>query len=169
MGTVGPSVGSVELVIQVLAASAVVCDEAGRVLLVLRGSEPEKGRWSVPGGRVEPGETLAQAAAREAFEETGLRVRIGRELWTVAIPTGDGRVFDVHDFAATVVGGVLTPGDDAEDARWFAPAELDSVPLTNDLLGYLTHAGVVPGSSAGANDGHALSVADAARQSSHCG
>ncbi len=73
---------------RVLAASAVITDSHGRVLLALRGTEPEKGRWSVPGGSVEPGGTLAEAAAREAFEETGLLVEIGRELWMVEIPTG---------------------------------------------------------------------------------
>jgi 8-oxo-dGTP diphosphatase len=71
-------VGQVETI---LAASAVICDEAGRVLLVLRGRDPQRGRWSVPGGKVEPGETLEQAATREALEETGLQVRIGPELW----------------------------------------------------------------------------------------
>lgn len=132
---------------RVLAASAVITDEAGRVLLVLRGTEPEKGCWSVPGGSAEPGEPLTQTAAREAFEETGLSVEVGRELWTVAIPTADGRVFEVHDFAATVTGGTLCPGDDAVDARWFTPAELDTVPLTTDLRGYLARAGVIPTTS----------------------
>lgn len=101
----------------VLAASAVITDEDGRVLLVLRGTEPEKGRWSILGGTVESGETLREAAAREAFEETGLRVTVGDELWRVTIAAGDGRVFEVHDFAATVTGGALQPGDDAADAR----------------------------------------------------
>lgn len=142
-----PIVGPGRLGAMVPAASAVICDDTGRVLLVLRGREPEKGRWSVPGGRVEPGETFAQAAAREAFEETGLHVEIGRELWTVAIAAADGQVFDVHDFAATIAGGVLSPGDDAEDARWFTPAELDTVPLTNGLRGYLARAGVIPGTA----------------------
>ena len=114
------------------------------MLLVLRGSEPEKGCWSVPGGRAEDGETLQQTAAREAYEETGLVVTLGRELWSVQIPTGDGRLFEVHDFAATVVGGTLTPGDDAADARWFTPDQLDEVPLTHDLRGYLARAGVIP-------------------------
>ncbi len=127
----------------VLAASAVITDDAGRVLLVLRGTEPEKGRWSVPGGSVEPGETLAEAAAREAFEETGLRVSVGRELWCVTIPAGDGRVFEVHDFAATVTGGELAPGDDADDARWVTPAELDQLPLTTNLADYLRGAGIL--------------------------
>jgi acetyl-CoA carboxylase carboxyl transferase subunit beta len=128
---------------RVLAASAVITDGEGRVLLVLRGSEPEKGCWSVPGGRAEDGETLQQTAAREAYEETGLVVTIGRELWSVQIPTGHGRLFEVHDFAATVVGGTLTPGDDAADARWFTADQLDDVPLTHDLRGYLARAGVI--------------------------
>lgn len=127
-----------------LAASAVIVDGEGRVVLVRRGSEPEKGRWSIPGGRVEPGESLEEAAAREAFEETGLSVTIGPELWSLTVPTGDGRVFEIHDFSATVVGDTeLRAGDDADDARWVGPAELDLLPLTDGLAGYLTRAGVV--------------------------
>lgn len=128
----------------VLAASAVITDDRGRVLLVLRGEEPEKGRWSVPGGSAEPGETPAQTAAREAFEETGLRVSIGRELWTVEVPTAEGDgVFEIHDFAATVTEGTLAAGDDAADARWFTSEELDEVPLTVNLRDYLARAGIV--------------------------
>ncbi|AYG04594.1 NUDIX hydrolase [Gryllotalpicola protaetiae] len=127
----------------VLAASAVITDDAGRVLLVLRGTEPEKGRWSIPGGSVEPGETLAEAAARETFEETGLRVSVGRELWCVTIPAGDERMFEVHDFAATVTGGELASGDDADDARWVTAAELDQLPVTANLADYLRGAGIL--------------------------
>ena len=89
----------------VLAAGAVVTDADGRVLLVRRGHDPQRGRWSVPGGRVESGESLAAAAAREAFEETGLQIEVGRELWTVRVPVGDGREYEIHDFAATATGG----------------------------------------------------------------
>ena len=124
------------------AAGAVVTDSSGRVLLVRRGREPQKGRWSVPGGSAEPGETLREAAAREVFEETGLRVRVGRELWCLAIPAGADRTYEVHDFAATVIGGTLTPGDDADDARWVTPAELDELPLTTGLRDYLVLAGI---------------------------
>lgn len=99
----------------------------------------------MPGGRLEPGETPEQAAVREALEETGLHVRIEREALRVRLPAGTGREFDVHDFVASVVGGSLAPGDDADDARWFHPDELDSVALTNNLLGYLRDAGVTPG------------------------
>ncbi|MFC9918983.1 NUDIX hydrolase [Agromyces binzhouensis] len=125
------------------AAGAVITDDDGRVLLVRRGAAPQRGRWSVPGGRLEPGESFADAAAREVLEETGLRVVVGRELWSLRLPTADGREFDIHDFAATVVGGALEAGDDAADARWFAPGELHRLRVTTHLVTYLRRAGVV--------------------------
>lgn len=125
-----------------LAASAVICDQAGRVVLIKRGTEPGKGLWSVPGGSVDPGESLAEAAAREAREETGLIVSIGRELWSVRVPSGDGRIYEIHDFAATVTGGALCAADDAEDARWVHHTELDDLPMTDNLAAYLRGAGL---------------------------
>src|SRR5690625_6718705 len=80
----------------VVAASAVIIDSAGRVALIKRGTEPDRGLWSVPGGCVESGESFADAAAREAHEETGLHVHIGRELWHVRVPTDDGRVYEIR-------------------------------------------------------------------------
>lgn len=80
------------------------------------------------------GESFANAAAREAFEETGVEVAIGRELPTVAIPAPNGRVFEIHHFAATVTGGAMAPGDDADDTRWFSPAELQGYALRLTLL-----------------------------------
>lgn len=124
------------------AAGAVVTDDQGRVLLVQRGKQPQLGRWSVPGGSVEPGEGLAEAAAREVLEETGLVVEVGRELWVVDLPGGPGRTYEVHDFAARVIGGTLQAGDDAADARWFAVEELDDLPVTEDLLVFLARAGI---------------------------
>lgn len=109
---------------------------------MLRGTEPEKGCWSVPGGTCEPGESYADTAARETLEETGLHVSIDRELWIAMIPVGDDRVFESHDFAATVTHGKLAPGDDADDVRWFSEAELNTIPVTNDLIGYLRRANV---------------------------
>jgi 8-oxo-dGTP diphosphatase len=127
----------------VLAAGAVIADGEGRLLLVKRGRDPQRGRWSVPGGRVEPGETLEAAVAREALEETGLHVTVGRELWTVRLPTGDGREFEIHDFRATPVGGALRPGDDADAATWVAPSELHRLRLTTHLVTHLRRGGVL--------------------------
>jgi len=130
-------------VVHLILGASVVIVADGAILLVQRGHEPQLGRWSVPGGRQEPGETLRQTAAREAYEETGLEVRIGAELWNLTITDGD-RTFEVHDFAATVTGGSLRAGDDAADVRWIPLDELDLLSLTEDLLGYLTRGGIIP-------------------------
>ena len=113
----------------IVCAGAVVRDRDGRLLLVRRGHEPSIGLWSLPGGRVEPGESATQAAAREVLEETGLQVEVGDLLASVAI--GD---YLVHDFAAVVVGGTLRAGDDATDARWCSFDEAELLPLTPGLL-----------------------------------
>ena len=122
--------------VRVECAGAVVRDEAGRLLLVRRGREPGAGLWSLPGGRIEPGETPAEAATREVFEETGLQVSVGRLLASIEI--GD---FVVHDFAATVVGGTLQAGDDAGDARWCSDDDAAALPLTPGLLDELRRMG----------------------------
>ena len=122
---------------------AVIKDRSGRLLLIRRGHEPGKGQWSIPGGRVEAGESDAEALAREIREETGLVVTIGRLIGSVRRPAGDGREFDIRDYAATVTGGALVPGDDADDAAWAGQAELDGLPLTSGLLETLRSWGVV--------------------------
>lgn len=113
----------------VVCAGAIVRDARGRLLLVRRGRPPSAGLWSVPGGRVEAGETPAQAAVREVREETGLDVRVGELLATVEI--GE---FVVHDFAAEVLGGELRAGDDAADVRWCTFDEAALLPLTPGLM-----------------------------------
>jgi 8-oxo-dGTP diphosphatase len=112
----------------IVCAGAVIRDDGGRLLLVQRGHEPARGTWSLPGGRVETGETLEQAAAREVLEETGLVVSVGALIETV-----DVMGFVVHDFAATVTGGTLVAGDDASDARWCTPDELAAMTLSPGL------------------------------------
>jgi len=127
---------------RVPAAGAVILDEDGRVLLVQRGREPERGRWSIPGGRVEAGESLRQAVVREVLEETGLVVEVHEELWSLTRPAGEDRAYEIHDFRASVRGGELRPGDDADDVRWVRPDELRELPLTEDLSAWLARAGV---------------------------
>jgi 8-oxo-dGTP diphosphatase len=117
---------------------AVIRDDKGRLLLVKRGHEPGAGLWSLPGGRIEPGETDAEALVREMREETGLEVEPGPLLGTVRRPAVDGAVLDIRDYAATVISGTLRPGDDAADARWVSGEELDSLAITEGLVETLT-------------------------------
>ena len=123
-----------------LAASAVVRDDQGRVLLVKRGHEPAMGLWSLPGGSVEQGETLSQAAIREVKEETGLDIVTGPEVWRVVVELASGVHYDVHALEGVVTGGVLLAGDDAADAGWFGTDELHTLPLTPHLLEFFTGA-----------------------------
>ena len=107
------------------------------VLLVRRSTPPEAGRWSFPGGRVESGERMADAAAREVWEETGLDVEIDRPLdWVERI--GPDHHFVIVDFAATVPERQEpTPGDDAADARWVHLDEVSTLALVDGLLDFL--------------------------------
>lgn len=127
----------------VLAAGAVIVDDAGRVLMVKRGHDPDKGRWSIPGGHVEPDETLVAAARREVFEETGLHVEIGRELWSVTVPYPGDETFEIHDFEATVIGGHLRAGDDADDARWLTADQLVDLPMVSTLRAHFEELGIL--------------------------
>ena len=122
---------------------AVVTDGQGRLLMIKRGHEPGAGLWSIPGGRIEPGETDAEALVREMLEETGLAVEPGRLLGRVQRRGPGGAVIDIRDYAATVVGGTLRAGDDAADVRWVAATELDSLEITDGLIEALTSWGVL--------------------------
>ena len=112
---------------------AIITDASGRLLLIKRGHEPEAGRWSLPGGRVEPGESDQQAVVREVREETGLEVTPGRLAGTVSRPWPDGRVLVIRDYTAEVTGGSLAAGDDAADARWVSPRDFAGLSPTTGL------------------------------------
>jgi 8-oxo-dGTP diphosphatase len=122
---------------------AIVTDEQGRLLMIQRGHDPGAGLWSIPGGRVEPGETDAQALVREMLEETNLQVEVGRLIGSVQRESLGGAVIDIRDYAATVTGGTLRAGDDAADARWVAAAELARMEVTGGLIEALTEWGVL--------------------------
>jgi ADP-ribose pyrophosphatase YjhB (NUDIX family) len=124
---------------------AVVLDGQGRLLLVRRRNAPGRGLWSVPGGRVEPGETLPAAVVREVREETGLQVRVGEQVGRVTIP-GDGVVYDVADFVCTLAdpSAVPVPGDDADAVAFADAADLDRLPCTPGLVATLRGWGALP-------------------------
>jgi len=125
---------------------AVVHDAAGRLLMIRRGHAPHAGLWSLPGGRMEAGETAEQAIEREVREETGLEVRAGVPVGRVLIPAGDV-VFDVVDLACTLArpGEDPVAGDDAADVVFADAATLDRLPCTPRLVETLRGWGVLPG------------------------
>jgi 8-oxo-dGTP diphosphatase len=129
----------------VLCVGAVVHDETGRLLLIRRGHAPHAGSWSLPGGRVEPGETVAQAVEREVREETGLAVRAGAEVGRVQIP-GDGVLYDVVDLrcALTSTGQEPIAGDDAADVLFADAAALAQLRCTPALVETLRAWDVLP-------------------------
>jgi ADP-ribose pyrophosphatase YjhB (NUDIX family) len=114
----------------------------GKVLLVRRGNEPGRGKWSLPGGRIRFGERSEEAALREMREETGLEVRLRRVVDVVDVfwQSERGELlehFVIVDFEAEVIGGELRPADDALDARWFSPEELKGLEMTESTRRFL--------------------------------
>ena len=125
----------------VVAVGAVVIHQ-NRVLLVRRGKQPAKGDWAIPGGRVELGERMQAAAAREVMEETGVSIQPGELIYyfDTIQPDEEGKIqfhYVIFDFMATYLSGEPVPQDDALEARWIAPTEINTLrlnPRTQDLL-----------------------------------
>ena len=118
----------------VVGVGAVVLDR-DRVLLVRRAREPLKGVWSIPGGRLEVGETLAAGLRREMREETGLDIEIldRVEVFERIMRDGGGRVqyhYVLIDYLCEPAGGVLRAGDDVDDARWVEHGSLAELTVT---------------------------------------
>ena len=134
-----------------VAVGAIVVDADRGLLLVRRGKPPQQGRWSIPGGRVEPGEKLQDAVIREVAEETGLAVQVDRFVgWVERI--GGGFHFVILDFAAHVTGGALGAGDDADDVAWvefdrLSPLDVE-FPLVDGLAEFLRDHHVIDGPAA---------------------
>jgi len=110
---------------RVIVAAVIIVD--GRVLAAERAAPPEvAGRWEFPGGKVEPGETDAQALARECLEELGVRVTVGERVGP-DVPLAHGRAV-LRVFAVELLNGDLPEALEHTSMRWLAAGELDSVP-----------------------------------------
>jgi 8-oxo-dGTP diphosphatase len=108
-------------------------DRGGRLLLVRRGHPPFEGRWALPGGFCDWGETTEQCCAREAKEETGLTVKVGDLLGVYSRYGRDPRGQTVSlVYACRPVRGKAVGGDDAAEARWFTPRELRTLRFAFD-------------------------------------
>jgi ADP-ribose pyrophosphatase len=121
-----------------VAVGAVVFKDE-RVLLVRRGQPPAEDRWAIPGGSVEIGETLQDAAEREIREETGIRIRAAEPIYTFDVIERDktGRIrfhYVIVDVSAEYVSGELTAGDDAIDARWISADEINRLAVSSTTL-----------------------------------
>ena len=126
-------------------AASVACFRDDRVLLAARGRPPLDGIYSLPGGLVEPGETLAEAALRELREEVGVEAKLIGFVAPVEVIERDaqGRVrvhFVVAAHAARWVSGEPQRGPEARDVRWVTEAEIESHPTTPGLAGVLARA-----------------------------
>lgn len=110
--------------------SAVILRIGDKILLGLRNKEPEKGKWVLPGGGIEPFESVREAAKRELMEETGLDIEVGEQVgvYEIIAPPGEHRVI-VYSWA-TVKNGKLKPSSDSAEVRLFSKEELRVIEMT---------------------------------------
>ena len=126
-----------------LCVGAIAVDD-DLILLIRRGRGPAQGEWSLPGGRVERGETLAEAVVRELREETGLDgVCEGLAGWVERV--GEGYHHVILDFYVTIIEeGEPTAGDDAAEAAWVPLSEVADLRLAEGLAEFLHDHGILP-------------------------
>jgi len=119
-----------------ICVGAVVVDD-DRLLMIRRGHGPGAGEWSIPGGRVERGETLIEALVREVFEETNVEIVVDHFLGFAESITDEFH-FVLMDFAATALDAdVIAPGDDAAEAAWVLLANVVELTLVDGLAEFL--------------------------------
>ena len=121
--------------VPVVAVGGVVLSPGPRVLLVQRAGPPMVGKWTLPGGRVRGGETIAMAVEREVLEETGVRVVAGHLIEVVEIMT-EGYHYVIHDHLCTPVQPNEVPqaADDASEARYVRPSELAQLGVSEAVV-----------------------------------
>lgn len=124
---------------------AIVFDADGRLLLVKRANPPAQGKWSLPGGRQEAGESPSEGVVREVREETGLVVTVEREVGTVHRLAPSGDTYVIRDFVCAVSGDTeVTAADDAADAHFFDIGQLGDLDTSEGLLEALREWRLIP-------------------------
>ena len=117
------------------------------ILLVKRGSEPGLGKWSIPGGSLEIGETLEEGLKREVREETGLQIEVGRLAGIGDLIVSDQGVLKWHylliNYLAVATGGELRPATDATECRWVELSEIRAYDVTKSVLHRLEELGLI--------------------------
>ena len=111
----------------------VVCIRGNDVLLIQRGTAPRKGEWSIPGGRIEAGETEAQAALRELGEETNVSADLLTKI-TALNADFEGYHYRLHDYLARWTSGAPRAGDDADKAQFIPVSEIDGLGMWDETV-----------------------------------
>jgi 8-oxo-dGTP diphosphatase len=111
-------------------SALLVRDDADRILLGQRNKDPQRGSWVIPGGKIHAFESIAEAAAREFQEETGLTVEVGTQfkVYEIVNPPNEHRIV-IYSWAK-VIGGTPKASDDLSDIKFFSASELGDIPLT---------------------------------------
>ena len=126
-------------------SALLVKDEANRILLGKRNKDPQKGSWVIPGGKIHAFESIAEAAAREVSEETGLQVEVKGQFGVYeVINAPDEHRLVIYSWG-TVVGGELKASDDLSEVNFFSIDELGNVPTTPLVRKVLADAGLIAG------------------------
>ena len=117
----------------ILGASACIW-RGGQVLLIKRGKDPGKGLWSLPGGKIEHGETALEAAMRELFEETHVRADLAHAMGPFEIKSGEAVIYAITCFAGHYVSGEAIASSDAAEVAWLYPQALANLKLAPNIM-----------------------------------
>jgi 8-oxo-dGTP diphosphatase len=120
----------------------------GKVLMVKRAAPPNQNLWAIPGGMLELGETLQEGAEREIFEETNIRIKAGKPVYTFDFMERDTEEkfrfhFVIVDMEADYLGGNIRAADDALDVRWITPEECQCPHVSATTINILRDLGFI--------------------------